>query len=92
MREKKGIENARDKYFDLIWYSRHQVLEEREKAGALKTDPEIWAGALKAAKRIEKKYPKKMLQGQIDLEWGIMLGKFAALRWVLGDDWDNFSS
>jgi hypothetical protein len=23
-----------------------------------------------------------------DWEWGYMNGKFAALRWVLGDEWD----
>ena len=48
---------------------------------------EIWLGALKAAERIEEKYPDDL--GPLDdFGWGMITGKLSALRWVLGDEWD----
>lgn len=49
---------------------------------------EVWAGALKAARRLEKKYGKKNLGPYSKFEWGMVNGKLSALRWVFGDDWD----
>ena len=49
---------------------------------------EIWAGALKSARRVEKKYGKTSLGPYSKFEWGMINGKLSALRWVFGDDWD----
>lgn len=48
---------------------------------------EIWEGALRAAERVEAKYPDD-LGPWTDFEWGMINGKLSALRWVLGDEWD----
>ena len=48
---------------------------------------EIWEGALKAAERVEAKYPDD-LGPWSDFEWGMINGKLSALKWVLGDEWD----
>ena len=49
---------------------------------------DIWKGALKAAKRVEKKYGKGNLGPYSKFDWGMINGKLSALRWVLGDEWD----
>lgn len=49
---------------------------------------DIWEGALRSAKRVEKRYGKENLGPWTDFEWGMVNGKLSALRWVLGDEWD----
>lgn len=49
---------------------------------------DIWEGALKSARRVEKKYGKKNLAPYSKFDWGMINGKLSALRWVLGDEWD----
>ena len=51
--------------------------------------PEVLREGVRAAARIERKYGKKNLGPYTDFEWGALWGKHVALRWVLGDDWDN---
>ena len=48
----------------------------------------IWAGALRSASRVEKKYGKENLGPYSKFEWGMINGKLSALRWVFGEDWD----
>jgi hypothetical protein len=49
---------------------------------------EVWAGAMSAARRVEKKYGKENLGPYSKFEWGMINGKLSALRWVFGEDWD----
>jgi hypothetical protein len=48
----------------------------------------VWAGALKSAKRVERKYGKDNLGPYSKFDWGMINGKLSALRWILGDEWD----
>lgn len=98
------ILEAEDLLFHQVWYNRHWnrriaieegriALVEREvyprQAGAPDTVQRIvWKGALKSARRVERKYGKKNLGPWSDFEWGMVNGKLSALRWVLGDEWD----
>lgn len=50
---------------------------------------EIWKGALKAARATEKRLGKKNIGPWTDFEWGMLNGKLSALRWMLGEDWDE---
>jgi len=50
---------------------------------------DIWAGALKSARRVERKYGKENLGPYSKFEWGMINGKLSALRWVFGEDWDE---
>jgi len=86
------IVKAEEEYFDKVWYNRHQILRWKVNAGKEKIDPEIWRGALKAAKRIENKLGRKNLGPYDDFDWGMINGKLSALRWVLGDEWDMLDS
>lgn len=74
--------------FDKIWYDRHQVLKFKIENELETVNPEIWEGALKAAKKVEEKYGEENLGPYDDFEWGMLNGKLSALRWVLGDEWD----
>ena len=50
---------------------------------------EIWKGALKAARATEKRLGKENIGPWTDFEWGMLNGKLSALRWMLGEDWDE---
>jgi len=50
---------------------------------------EIWKGALNAARATEKRLGKENVGPWTDFEWGMLNGKLSALRWMLGEDWDE---
>lgn len=98
------ILKAEDLLFHQVWYNRHWGLRIGVQEGRIKivdkeTYPkppgapetiqrDVWKGALKAARRVEREYGKKNLGPWDDFEWGMINGKLSALRWVLGDEWD----
>lgn len=102
------ISDAIGELLDKVWYKRHQVRLEKIASGEIKVvekeapqdwrGPErtcqrdIWEGARKSARKVEKKYGLKNLGPWDDFEWGMMNGKLSALRWVLGDEWDNLDT
>lgn len=50
---------------------------------------DILAGAIRSAERLERKYGKDNLGPYSKFDWGMINGKLSALRWVLGEDWDE---
>jgi hypothetical protein len=98
------IVDAIDELVTKVWYNRHQVRRQLIAQGKIKlvekeTFPvkghtrrpiqrDIWEGALKAAKKVEKQLGLENLGPWDDFEWGMLNGKLSALRWVLGDEWD----
>lgn len=56
--------------------------------GQTHTVDTIWKGALRSAKKAERKLGKDNCGPWDDFEWGMINGKLSALRWVLGDEWD----
>ena len=89
-RNDRAILEAEREFMDVIWYDRKLVLFQNLKEGKETIDPEIKKGMLAAMRTVEKKYGKKKLRNYYhnDFEWGMLNGKLAALRWVLGDEWD----
>jgi hypothetical protein len=72
---------------DLVFYNCHQFHVEmggRKKIVGLK----VWEDAVKSAADMKRRYGRKNLGPWTDFEWGMMNGKLAALRWVLGEPWD----
>lgn len=98
------ILEAEDLLFHQVWYNRHWNLRIGVEEGKIKiVDKEVyprprgaretiqrdvWEGALKAARKVERRYGKKNLGPWDDFEWGMVNGKLSALRWALGDEWD----
>jgi hypothetical protein len=98
------IFEAEDLLFNQVWYNRHwnmrTVIEEGEirvvdketyprPVGAQETiQRDVLNAALKAARKVERRFGKKNLGPWDDFEWGMINGKLSALRWVLGDEWD----
>jgi hypothetical protein len=50
---------------------------------------EIWKGARKSGKKAERKLGQGNYGPWSDFEWGMINGKLSALRWMLGEDWDE---
>lgn len=98
------ILDALEELVERLWYGRHQRLASSVESGRVRViergeqvDPnefppplyaDIWDGAMKAARRVEKKHGPDGLGPWDDFEWGMLSGKVSALRWILGDDWD----
>jgi PIN domain len=61
----------------------------RKLNGQTHTIDEIWKGALKSAKQVERKLGEGNYGPWTDFEWGMINGKLSALRWALGEDWDE---
>lgn len=49
----------------------------------------IWKGALKSRAKARKKLGEGNYGPYDDFEWGMVNGKLSALRWALGEDWDE---
>jgi hypothetical protein len=92
VRSLKEVQRAEEEYYDRRWYDRHMMMWASRKEERFKKNFKIMQEAHKGAKDIEKKYGKKNFGPYTDHEWGVLAGKHAALRWVLGEDWDNFDT
>lgn len=69
---------AEQRLFDLIWYQRS--VSSMHSLG----EP--------GRRRILETYPAKELGPYTDFEWGMLNGKLSALRWVLGEEWDDLDT
>lgn len=88
------LKKARE-FETVIWYDRKLVLVENIDAGNERpSTPEIHQGMLDAMARAERKYGKRKIRQYYtdDFGWGMLNGKLSALRWVLGDEWDNLDT
>jgi len=50
---------------------------------------EIWRGALRSAKKVERELGTGNYGPYTDFEWGMINGKLSAIRWIWGEDWDE---
>jgi len=63
--------------------------DRRKLNGQTHTVEDIWKGALKSAKKAERKLGEGNYGPWTDFEWGMINGKLSALRWMLGEEWDE---
>ena len=81
---------AENEFFTRVWYGRSDV--ERYRIDGI--PPDIIKRALRAQRAAEKRFGKESLMENIksDWDWGFVSGKLSAIRWVLGDEWNNLDS
>ncbi|MEQ1685206.1 MAG: PIN domain-containing protein [Burkholderiaceae bacterium] len=79
-------------------HGRHKIVTKAEwEAGVAKnkmfgqkhTVDYIWKGALKARAKAQRTLGEGNYGPYSDFEWGMINGKLSALRWALGEDWDE---
>ncbi len=95
-----------EEFRNKIWYNRHKVQEQKIENGEVQIIDykdfdlqsiqnsiikKIWNSAKETALKMEEKYGKENLEWD-DFEWGMINGKLSALRWVLGEEWDNLDT
>ena len=83
LRNKKEISDAEERLSELAWFFRFMY-------GCLsqKLDPKKHPG-WESAKRIVNKHEN--IDPLTDHQLGELYGRINALRWVLGEDWDNLA-
>lgn len=88
-RTEQEVIEMMDKFCDIIWYDRHQVRRIKMELGEIPDEmpPIGW----ESAEKIEAKYGEEVNTID-DFDWGMKNGKLSALRWILGDDWDNLDT
>lgn len=97
------ILEAEDEFVTKVWYNRHQIRKEKIEDGSMKVIEDkdftmessqttitksIWEGAQKSARKVERRFRGEALEWD-NFEWGMLNGKLSALRWVLGEEWDE---
>lgn len=93
MRKKTEIYDAVEEFFDRVWHERKLVMRENIKTGVEDMPPrDIMRDMLLAMTRVQRKYGQDNLEVQSDFDWGMINGKLSALRWVMGDDWDDLDT
>lgn len=89
-----------NRHKNLAWKiakGKHKVVSREEwetgkLSGQTHTVADIWAGALKSAKKAERRLGEGNYGPRTDFEWGTINGKLSALRWVLGEEWDQLDT
>jgi hypothetical protein len=81
VRSAREIRAVRDRYWDKVWWYRHQELKKGYSREQL-------IESERAAHAIEAKYGLERLL-RFDFDDGLMSGRLSALSWVLGSEWDQ---
>jgi hypothetical protein len=80
---------AEYEYFEKVWYVRKLILDEMIERGEREPlSPEMRESIRESMKAIEDRHGPENVGPWDDWEWGYVNGKLAALRWVLGSEWD----
>ena len=88
MRPESEILEAESKFFDILWYDRHQMIRSRDIEAGKEWEPGLLETAENAAEEIQHRHGKENLGPHGDFDRGMINGKLSALRWVLGEEWD----
>lgn len=101
------LTKAREDYLKSAWLERHCEARELVKQGRLRITADAdsdedadngelpvarWQEAIRIGDRLREQLPPEVIGQPTSFEWGIVCGKLSALRWVLGDDWDNLTT
>lgn len=91
MRTEPEILKAEHEYMMRVWYDRKLVLEQKLAEGKeMNIKPEILEGMRRGMRKMEEEHGgAENLVVEDAFEWGMINGKLSALRWVLGEDWDE---
>lgn len=104
-RELAEIIRTEHQLAEKVWYDRFQMTRSNVGEGVLKVVPDreaarrdneiaesVWQAGNVNAKVVEAEHGPANLGPYSDFEWGFLTGKLSAIRWVLGEDWDNLST
>jgi hypothetical protein len=93
LRSEGEILAMEQQFMDMVWHERKLVMFAMIEEGREKIDPDILKRMPEIIEAIKARYPAGTIRPvENDFEWGMWSGKLSALRWVLGDDWDNLDT
>jgi hypothetical protein len=91
LRSEREIASAEHEFWDRVWYYRHLVRIHNARYAKDRSDQtsaDIAKMTREIMKKKRKQYGPSISRRMSDFDWGYMQGKFSALRWVLGSEWD----
>jgi hypothetical protein len=93
-RTKDEVGKVVDKLDRRIWYDRKLVLlqDNYNREAKMRDNPDIVRGMLREMQKVEQEGLEEEFPYEDDFSWGMLNGRLAALRWVLGDDWTNLDT
>jgi hypothetical protein len=90
MRRKAEIEAEATKCEDLLWFCRTmQEVHDIECHGKPISDEETFDSMMDNVKELEAQYGAENLMPESEFDEGFLNGQLAALRYVLGADWQD---
>jgi hypothetical protein len=87
----KEVAEVAEKLLDRVWYERKLVLvnsPDYDAEVAYRDHPDIVRGMLRNMQRVEQQGLEEEFPVENDFDWGMVNGKFSALRWLFGMEWD----
>lgn len=89
-RNENEILEAEREFCDRVWYNRKLVYLEKIETSLEQAAPqETMEGMARGMRECEERYGGQKNLVYDDFEWGMVNGKLSALRWMLGEDWDE---
>ena len=83
MRKPAVVRGEHDRLWDKVWWNRHMSDHVNHDCNSIH-----FPGCHKALE-IEKRWGRAALDPGDDIQWGITIGQFTALGWVMGAEWDE---
>jgi pyrimidine deaminase RibD-like protein len=90
-RSDQKILDTYNRFWDQIWWNRHQAWKHRIESGDEKLTPVrqiLYLEAEEKAAEVEAKYSREELELD-DFDWGLLSGRMSALAWVMGAEWNE---
>ena len=82
MRHRAEIESALREAEDRLWFDQSRALDHEEDTH------NVALGVMARREAVERLYGRESLGPMTPFELGRLQGKYSALKWVLGGDWD----
>lgn len=92
LRSEEEIVAAEAEMAERVWYDRHQMLVADAAEQGICADCAGLTAGEEVARKLEAKYGLEELEPCCDFCAGVLRGKLAALRWVLGQEWDSLDT
>jgi hypothetical protein len=92
VRSDDEIMEAFKEAFDKVWYNRSFYGRCLVEEGGVLMVPQLKCMTRRGGARMREKYGEEELMPLSDSAYAYLCGELSALRWAMGDEWDNLNT